>query len=928
MQFRYVGVLLVGLWAAIGIPGAAADAAESFVLRAKHLIPASAEGPLVLHDAVVVVRDGKIVAVGQEGDPGLSIPSDLTVLEVRDGYVMPGLVAIDSAWAGRHRGNEAVGAGYRAIDNFDPYGDYRDTLRAGVTTVHLSPGDHRLVTGRGAVVKLAEGGDPEVLEADADLAVNLGVYGSPSAVEFTFPASSDVALVPPTRQRPASRLGQFLGLREAVEQALASGGESTAGSVPGRFSYHQAELAEVWRAGLPLRIRADRAADLLGAFTFLDAMERTGYLVGGAEAHRITDSLRRSGTGLAYQPRYRFSGDGGDVGVGDGALDLDERAIASLTGVKLALCPPAGQRVERLRLTAAAAHRAGLDEAQAIRAITSVPAELLGIADRVGSIAPGRDADFVVFSGHPLHVSSHVQRVIVNGRSSMEAPSADAVVVRAGTLWVSPDRQISNGEMLVEDGKIVAVGSSVPHPPGARVIDAGPDGFVAPGFIDARGHLGLAGDRSRAPLSADLTLALGAPDERDNRVAAAGVTSVLQTPYSFDGSGSRFAAIKTQGVGRDERVVRSVAGIGFSLVGSDPSAVASSLERQLSRGRRYVQSWEKYEKALAEFLEKEKRGESTVKEVEEEVVEEAKDDPITGVWEGTVRGGPLPEPVSGKLALRLTGKAVEGRVTEPAIPIEHRIVAEFSGDTLKGEIEVDTDGMGFPQLEAKLTGEDQMSGTVALMGISVEFEARRIEKRAVEFKVEKRRRVQKGRPKPPAMNSALEPYRDLFAKKIPLVIEARRPALIKSVVEAVTKRFKLPLVILDGSQSYYHDELLAESKVGVVIPATVVTRSRGKTVNLADRLNRSQVQIAFQSHAEDGARHLEHRALFAVEQGLGADAALAALTTHPAKMFMLDAHIGSLEAGRHGDFIICRGHPFRAGGRIERVFVNGQEVRR
>ncbi len=74
-------------------------------------------------------------------------------------------------------------------------------------------------------------------------------------------------------------------------------------------------------------------------------------------------------------------------------------------------------------------------------------------------------------------------------------------MVQAGTIWISPEQQIRDGAVLIEDGKITAVGPSVPHPRFARLIDAGPTGFVAPGLIDGVSHLGLEGDKS-APICA------------------------------------------------------------------------------------------------------------------------------------------------------------------------------------------------------------------------------------------------------------------------------------------------------------------------------------------------------------------------------------------------------------------------------------------
>ena len=80
------------------------------------------------------------------------------------------------------------------------------------------------------------------------------------------------------------------------------------------------------------------------------------------------------------------------------------------------------------------------------------------------------------------------------------------------------------------------------------------------------------------------------------------------------------------------------------------------------------------------------------------------------------------------------------------------------------------------------------------------------------------------------------------------------------------------------------------------------------------------------ARAEDGARDLPYHVLYAVERGLSADAALTALTLDAARMYKLDDRLGTLDAGKDGDLLIFRGHPFRDGVRVERVIINGKEV--
>ena len=91
--------------------------------------------------------------------------------------------------------------------------------------------------------------------------------------------------------------------------------------------------------------------------------------------------------------------------------------ILAKAGVKTAImtdhpCTP----VQYLPLCAAVAVREGMDETEALRAITINPAEITGIADRVGSLETGKDADIIVMDGHPLELRSRVLYTIINGR--------------------------------------------------------------------------------------------------------------------------------------------------------------------------------------------------------------------------------------------------------------------------------------------------------------------------------------------------------------------------------------------------------------------------------------------------------------------------------------------------------------------------------
>ncbi len=80
---------------------------------------------------------------------------------------------------------------------------------------------------------------------------------------------------------------------------------------------------------------------------------------------------------------------------------------------------------EELPLAAALAVRGGLGRDAALRAITLTAAELLGVGDRVGSLAPGKDADIAIFSGDPLYYRTRVQKVMVGGKIVYPAPTSE-----------------------------------------------------------------------------------------------------------------------------------------------------------------------------------------------------------------------------------------------------------------------------------------------------------------------------------------------------------------------------------------------------------------------------------------------------------------------------------------------------------------------
>jgi imidazolonepropionase-like amidohydrolase len=225
-----------------------------------------------------------------------------------------------------------------------------------------------------------------------------------------------------------------------------------------------------------------------------------------------------------------------------------------------------------------------------------------------------------------------------------------------------------------------------------------------------------------------------------------------------------------------------------------------------------------------------------------------------------------------------------------------------------------------------------VTGTISIQNLPVQinFDMTRTDKGDVEFKVQTSRKKsttgKDGRPLPPKVDEALEPFRAVIEKRIPIVVAVSGADGIDAVLDVLVDQYDIPVVFLSPDKTDAHAERMVKKEVGVIAPTGVLQRDREKWRLPADELSRKGIRVAFQSNAEDGARTLPGVALYAVERGLSPEAALAALTIDAAKMYKLDAHVGQIAPGREGDLVIFSGHPFEAGSALQRVIIGGEEV--
>ena len=178
------------------------------------------------------------------------------------------------------------------------------------------------------------------------------------------------------------------------------------------FDIKSEALAAVLTGEIQAHFHAHRVDDVFTAVRISREFGLKSVLVHCTEGHLNAEKLAEEGIPAIVGPMI------GTRTKPELANMRDENAaILKKAGVEVAICTDHPEvPIKYLPLSAAVAVRAGMNHDDAVRAITSVPAKILGLEDRIGSIAPGRDADLVVFNGNPLSVYNVPVCVLVNGK--------------------------------------------------------------------------------------------------------------------------------------------------------------------------------------------------------------------------------------------------------------------------------------------------------------------------------------------------------------------------------------------------------------------------------------------------------------------------------------------------------------------------------
>jgi len=374
--------------------------AQTIAITGGTVYPVS--GPKIAN-ATVLIRDGKIAAVG----PGVAVPPDAARIDATGKWVTPGLIdgagqmglVEIGAVAGTREAllkGDTIAASFNVAEGINPASVVISVTRIeGVTTVLAVPAGN-LVSGQAVLIDLAGNTIEEMLVKSP-----VGVVLNDSETGKDFSGGSRAALVERVRRV----------FRDALEYERRRADFGRAQLRPLSASAADLEaLLPVLHGQEPLIAYANRRSDIASALRLAREFKLKLVLAGAQEAWQIAGEIAGAGVPALVEPLDNIPSYDA-LGV-----RYENAALLAKAGVKVALMETDTHNSRNLRQEAGNAVAYGMTWEQALRAVTLSPAEIFGVADRYGSLEPGKVANVVVWSGDPFEFTTGVERVLIRGK--------------------------------------------------------------------------------------------------------------------------------------------------------------------------------------------------------------------------------------------------------------------------------------------------------------------------------------------------------------------------------------------------------------------------------------------------------------------------------------------------------------------------------
>lgn len=374
-----------------------------------------------IENGTVVIQNGKIAAVGAN----VSVPNGAEKINGAGLTVFPGmidadtnmgLVEIPQGAAGTVDVAEtgAMNANAKAIKGINPHSSHINVTRVnGVTTV-LSAPSGGVVSGQAAVINLNGSTQDEMaVVPEFGLVINFPRISTFAGFNPGIgPQTIDFAEAVRRRDRNLEELKKMFKDVENYARVKDAYAKDKTLPYPGYDIKMEAMIPYI-RGEKPIIFTADRERDIRGVIKFVEEMKVKGIISGGGDAWKVADQLKKNNIPVIFTNIYNLPAQDDDP------YDYFYEGPSKLqkAGVKFAVSTGNdGSEVRDLPYQAGIAGAFGLGKEEALKSVTIYPAQILGIADRYGSIETGKMANIVVADGDILDPRTNIKYLFINGR--------------------------------------------------------------------------------------------------------------------------------------------------------------------------------------------------------------------------------------------------------------------------------------------------------------------------------------------------------------------------------------------------------------------------------------------------------------------------------------------------------------------------------
>lgn len=364
----------------------------------------------IIENGCILIENGKIKEVAAE----LVTPLHAEVIDAAGKNVFPGFIdahchigmweeGIGFEGADGNEMTDPITPHLRAIDAINPRDEaFVNALKGGVTAAATGPGSANVIGGVFSVIKL-HGNRIDDMIVKETLAMKCAFGENPKRVY------AEKKITPTTRMGTAAKLRETLAKAVEYRDKVRAAGEDASKLPP--YDMKMEAMLPVVNKEIPLKAHAHRADDIFTSIRIAKEFDVLLTLEHCTEGHLIADQLAAEGYPAIIGPSF-----GNKSKFELNQKTFDTPGVMHKAGVKIAIMTDSPViPLEYLPMCAALAYKAGLDEMEALKCISINAAEILGVEDRIGSIEPGKDADIVIWDGHPFDLQAKVAYTLVGG---------------------------------------------------------------------------------------------------------------------------------------------------------------------------------------------------------------------------------------------------------------------------------------------------------------------------------------------------------------------------------------------------------------------------------------------------------------------------------------------------------------------------------